>query len=272
MQARRFLLVVLILSAVAMFSVALSVSAQDSSSLVTQALHDIGTNCANLALNTTCLGHASVTRTNSSGVVSTTYTQPGDRASITTTHRIQTSPLNAATGDFGVNVMKVQGGLPASSGGLIYIAFGGTTITNVGGAGQAVWQNISVSMSPVAGAPNFFLIQGPKGVAATVTVNGQKIEIHSTIAITFGADGSMTVYVVSGSAVINGVVVPAGSKVTVAADGTVGAPATFSADDIAALQIITLLPGNVLNYVIGGLPVVVCPSGVGGAGCTVTGG
>jgi archaellum component FlaF (FlaF/FlaG flagellin family) len=255
----------------AVFSMALGVSAQSSGqALVTQALHDIGTNCANLALNTTCLAHASVQRTTSSGLVSTTYTQPGDRASITTTHKIATGALNVATGDFGVNVMKVQAGLGGGQG-VVIIAFGGTTITNVGGAGQAVWQNISVSMSPVGGAPNFLLIQGPAGVAVTETVNGTPIEIHSTVAVTFGPNGEQTIYVVSGAIIINGVTITAGSKVTIAADGSVSVPALWSDADIAGLQIISLLPGNVLNYV-PPIPVVVCPSGVGGAGCTTVGG
>lgn len=276
MQARRFLLVLIVLS-VAVFSVAPGVGAQatDGPSLVAQALRDAGTNCANLALNTTCLAHASVVRTTSSGIVSTTYTQPGDRASINTTHRIQTGALNPTTGDFGVNVMKAQAGLAASTGGVVYVAFGGSTVTNVGGAGQAVWQNISLSMAPgtAAGAPNLFLAQGPKNSVAKVTINNVPIEIHSTIAAELKADGSVCFYVVTGSAIFfpgtaQQVIANAGYKTCGTAAGF-SAPALFTPSDVSTLQVLTLIPGNVLNYPFG-LPVVVCPSGVGQANCTVT--
>ncbi len=279
MQARRFLLVFLILSVVAVFSMTLSVSAQatDGPTLVAQALRDAGTNCANLAINTTCLAHATVQRTTSSGVVSTTYTQPGDRASINTTHRIQTGALNPTTGDFGVNVMKAQVGLAASTGGVVYVALGGTTVTNVGGVGQAVWQNIAVTMAPgtAAGATNLFLAQGPKNAVARITINNVPVEIHSTVAAQVNADGSVCIFVLSGSAILfpgttQQLVVNAGYK----SCGTVAggsAPALFTADEIATLQVLSLIPGNVLNYVFT-LPVVVCPSGVGQANCTVTSG
>jgi len=252
-----------------MFSSVLSVSAQD---ITTTAIHDIGTNCANLALNTTCLAHGSVQRTTSSGLVSTTYAQPGDRASITTTHQIATAPVGA-DGDFGVNVMKVQAGLPAASGGLIYIAFAGTTVTNVGGAGQAVWQNISVKLdanaAAAAGAPTYFLVQAPKGVAATITVNGQTITLHSTVLIGFGPTG-ITVFVVEGSITVKGQTVAAGEKITF--DGLVGTVSPITAADFAKLQFVLLLPGNVLQYILNQLPVIICPSGVGGASCTTTSG
>src|SRR4051812_2114296 len=103
MSTRRSLIFVL-LSLSIVLAIAPSVSAQDNTAVITQAIVNMGTNCANLTLNTTCLANPTVQRTTSSGVIATTYTAPGSLASTSTTHQIQTSPLDA-TGNFGVNVM-----------------------------------------------------------------------------------------------------------------------------------------------------------------------
>lgn len=277
MKSRQLLPVLLILSVAVLFSVSFVAGAQATTgpALVAQALRDTGTNCANLALNTTCIGFASVQRTTSSGIVSTTYSQPGDRASINTTHRIQTTALSTATGVYGINVIKAQAGLPASSGGVVYFAFGGTTLTNIGGTGQAVWQNIGVTMAPgtEAGATNLFLIQGPKTAPATVTVNNVKMELHSTVAAEFHADGSVCFLVISGSAIFfpgtpQQVIANVGYKTCGTAAG-LSAPVMFTPGDVANAQILASIPPNVLDYPIN-VPVIVCPSGVGQANCTVS--
>lgn len=263
MQARRFLLVVLIVSVMAMMSMALGVSAQTSS-----ALQDVGTNCANVALNTTCIGLGGVSRVTSSGVVSTTFTAPGDRASINTTHRTQ------STGN-GVNVMKAQAGLPASAGGILYVSVGNVTATNVGGAGQAVWQNFDVAVG--AGAMDFFVIQSPKNTSASISVNGAAISLGSTVCIRQVAESQIMFIVVDGELTIGppglAVTAPAGYAVTASLNPTGRIiPSTISgpvlATDLGACANAPLLPSNVLHYPIGQI-VVVCPSGVGGAGCTV---
>lgn len=279
MRLRPLLLVLFIFSAVLVFSLSAGVGGQalSGTDLVAQAARDAGTNCASLALNTTCIGHASVQRTTSSGVVSTTYTAPGDRASTNTTHKIETSPLNTATGDFGLNVMRVQAGAPASSEGVVYVAFGGTTVTNVGGAGQAVWQNISVSMNPgsALGAPNLFLVQGPKDLPVTVQINNVPVNLHSSLAVEFQSDGSVCFFVVSGFATFfpgtpQEFTAPAGFR-TCGTAAALSTPALFTPGDVAALAVLPLLPENVLNYPLE-IPVIVCPSGVGDANCFVVGG
>jgi len=277
MDFRRLLPALLILSVAVLFSVSFVVGAQATTgpALAAQALRDAGTNCANLALNTTCIGYASVQRTTSSGVVSTTYSRAGDRASINTTHRLQTSALDPAAGVYGINVMKAQAGLPAGAGGVVYFAFGGTTLTNIGGAGQAVWQNIAVTMAPgtAAGAANLFLVQGPKNTPVTVTIDNVTIELHSTVAAQFQPDGSVCFLVLSGSAIFfpgtaQQVIANAGYKTCGTAAG-VSAPVLFTPADVAGLGPLTQIPANVLNYAFS-VPVIVCPSGVGQASCTVS--
>jgi hypothetical protein len=264
MRIERILGIFFILSVAVVFSAGLTVSAQDNSALISQAIHDVGLNCANLALNTTCIAHGSVQRTTSSGAVSTTYSQVGDRASITTTHQIQTGPLDATTGAFGINVMRVQAGLSSTSDGVVFVAFGGTTLTNVGGAGQAVWQNIAVSIAPNSPVP-FLLIQAPKNTPVTITVNGTPIEIHSTVLVWF-TDGQIHITVVSGSVVVGGVTVNVCYTISAPiVNGVVGA---FGLPQMglfpSGIVYIGILPSNVMNYTLIA-PVVSGASGVGGA-------
>jgi hypothetical protein len=265
MPTRRVLLAVLLTLSVVL-TLASSVSAQDNSAVITQAIANLGTNCAGLTLNTTCLGNPTVQRTTSSGVVSTTYSAPGSIASTSTTHQIQTSQLNAATGDFGINVMRIQGGQAVGSEGIVYVAFGGTTISNVRNSGQALWQSISLSIDPGAeSAVPFFFIQGPENGTASVTVNGKTILISSTVLVWF-SEGQMRITVISGSIVVDGINVPTCSTISAPiVDGVVG---TFGAP-VAGLiptgvSFLGILPSNVLNYPVG-VPVVTTPSGVGGA-------
>jgi hypothetical protein len=265
MPTRRLLLVML-LSLSLVLAVAPSVSAQDNSAVITQAILNMGTNCANQTLNTTCLANPTVQRTTSSGVISSTYTLPGSIASTNTTHRIQTSQLNAVTGDFGINVMRVQGGQAAGSEGVVYVAFGGTTISNVRGSGQALWQSISLSIDPgAASAIPFLFIQGPEDESTSVTVNGKTILINSTVLVWF-SEGQMRITVISGSIVVDGINVPTCSTISAPivnnVVGTFGAPIPGLIPTGA--NYLSILPTNVINYPVG-VPVVSTPSGVGGA-------
>jgi hypothetical protein len=260
MPTRRFLLIVL-LSLSVIFTLAPGVSAQDNTALITQALQNIGVNCANLTLNTTCLANPTVQRTTSSGVISTSYSAPGSIASTNTTHRIQTSPLNAATGEFGINVMRVSGN---SADGVVYAAFDGTTITNVSSVGQALWQSINLSINPGSALPYFF-IQGPQDETVSVTVNGKTLVISSTVLVWF-SEGQMRITVISGSIVVDGVTVPVCSTISApivnGVVGQFGAPVPGLIP--TGVGFLRLLPSNVLNYPVG-VPVVTTPSGVGGA-------
>lgn len=280
MQARRYLLVLLILMFVGIFTTAFTASAQSDvcGAVVTQALNEAGTNCADQADGTTCVGHASVSRTTSSGVVSTTYVNGGDRASLATTHSVSSGALDVATGNYGVNILK-----PVSSAGvpLTYVLFGGATLTNVGGAGQAIWQNVGLSIqgnpAPCAGVESFFMVQTPKGTTSTITVNGGALTVGSTIYVRLLPGGMIEIGVLDGSITINGVTINAGEKVTADLNdnGTIdltslSAPAVIPPGDLSSIaSVVSGLPSNLLEYTPETV-VVTCPSGVGAPNCTVT--
>ena len=276
MHARRYLLVLLIVLVLGIFTTAFTASAQLTdvcTTSVQQAINQAGTACANQLLNTTCLGGIG-SRTTSSGVVSALYTDVGDRGNLATTHVVTSAPFNPATGQVGFNVLRVQAGLPASTGGLVYFLFGGSTLTNVGGPGQAIWQNVRLTTTatdPCAGLENMLVIQSPEGVPATVTVNGVPITLHSTIVIRANADGSITIFVITGSVNVGGQEVAAGFKVTVRVINRVVVIITIeclSGADLVTLRIILILPPNLLHHLIT-LPGVSNPSGIGTPQCVV---
>jgi uncharacterized protein (UPF0333 family) len=281
MHARRYLLVLLILLLVSIFTTAFTASAQSSDvcgAVLTQAKNEAGTNCADQADGTTCAGHGAVSRTTSSGVISTTYSSGGDRANLATTHSVTSGPLNTATGEYGINILKP---LSSTGVGLTYVVFGGAELTNVGGAGQAIWQSVGLSVdgnpAPCASIVSALVIQSPKGTTSTLTVNGGTMTISSTGYVRLLPGGLIEIGVLDGSFTIGGITITAGQKVTAQlnADGSI-VPGSYSGPDVippadlaAILLLLNGLPANLLEYVPGNV-VVNCPSGVGAPNCTVT--
>jgi hypothetical protein len=240
-------------------------------------LNEAGTNCANQADGTTCVGHESVSRTTSSGVVSTTYVNGGDRANLATTHIVSSGEVDTETGDYGFNVLKP---LSSTGTGLTYLVFGGSSLTNIGGAGQSIWQSIALSTTgnsaPCAGIPSFLLVQTPKGTTNAITLNGAPIIIGSTIYAHYLSTGELEICVLDGSITIGGVTINAGEcvKGTLNANGTID-PGSFSAPyvnppgSLAGVQaLVEGVPANLLEYAPETV-VVTCPSGVGAPSCTV---
>jgi hypothetical protein len=294
MQARRYLLVLLILLVVGIFTSVFTVSAQSDvcGTIIRQAENEAGTNCANQATNTTCAGHEGVSRTTSSGVVSTTYTTGGDTANLATTHVVSSQPLNAATGEYGINVLNAAAGAPVVSNGkgVIFVLFGGTTLTNVGGAGQAIWQNVALSVqgnsAPCAGVPSFLLIQNPPGATTSVTVNGASMLLSSSVAIRLVGDAGTPAGTLIDICVLDGSVTlgQGANQVTAGPGQCVRArlnpsgrivpssfepPFTISPEELAAILAVTSgFPANLLHYPPGQV-VVNCPSGIGQPNCTV---
>lgn len=136
MKYRRFVLAVLLLGVVVILSSAFTVSAQQATTcpaLVSSALNQLGTNCANLERNTSCYGFERVQHTAfAESTPADFYTTPGDRSSLTITQTIQTGPFNLAAEQYGLNVMNVEANLPLAlpGKGVIYIQTGGVEVEN----------------------------------------------------------------------------------------------------------------------------------------------
>jgi len=135
MFSRNYLLLVLLVSITLLFSITSTVAAQTPipktcPSVVAEALSALGTNCANVARNTSCYGHDTVVHTAFSQDVP--YNQPAQRADLSMTKTIQTGPLDLANELWGLNVMSVNANLPndLQPQHLVYIQMGGVEIEN----------------------------------------------------------------------------------------------------------------------------------------------
>ena len=106
-------------------------STQTCSTLVQQALAQMGTNCANLNSNSACYGHLGVDAQFVTGA-NVDFNQPADRASLTEITGIQTAPLNETTGEWGISVMRLSANLPNSipGQGVVFIMLGDAQLTN----------------------------------------------------------------------------------------------------------------------------------------------
>jgi len=136
MQYRRYIFVFLLLSVATIFSVTFVANAQQATTcpaLVSQALNQLGTNCASVGRNTSCYGFANVQHTAfASNVPADFYTKPGDHADLPITQAIQTGPLSLDAGQWGLNVMNVQANLPNAlpGKGVVYLQMGGVEVEN----------------------------------------------------------------------------------------------------------------------------------------------
>jgi len=146
MMARRWVLVTLIFSLGLIFTVAFTAEAQEQPKtcpmIVSQALNDLGTNCANESRNTSCYGHEGRIRHTAFTQSEPTdfYSKPGDRADLSLTETIQTGSFELLRERWGLNVMNVNADLPTALGqkGVVYIQFGGVEVENGVPADQAV--------------------------------------------------------------------------------------------------------------------------------------
>lgn len=137
MPARRLLLLISLLSLAVILSMAVVVDAQDTADLcptiVSNALTTLGTNCANLGRNASCLGYPEVQHTSFVGTVPADfYTQPGDRVGLDEVETVQTGPFVLSQELWGLNVMNVDANIPYafSDRGVVFIQFGGVEVEN----------------------------------------------------------------------------------------------------------------------------------------------
>lgn len=85
---------------------------------------------------------------------------------------------------------------------------------------QAFTFNTGIGEPACSRAPDSILVQGPENIDVTINVNGADVTIGSTIVLKTPNDNSMQLLAVSGVAMIDGVIVPAGFTVSTELDGT----------------------------------------------------
>ena len=107
----------------------------------------------------------------------------------------------------------------------------------------------------VESPPSVLVVQGPNSVRVDINANGADITIGSTIALTVTDDGKMQLFVLSGSATVDGVVIPAGfmAEIQLGPDGKSvvgpwGGSRPMTADEINQFLPLQNIPENLLNY------------------------
>ncbi len=147
MPARRFTVLLLLLSVGVFFSLTFTVDAQSTAQavntcpdIVNQSLLSLGTSCASADPNTTCYGHPEMNVAAFTTAPAPTYNQPGNRVPLSQVEAIQTGPLNLNTGNWGLNLMNVSANIPTalSQKGVVFVQFGGVEVESAVDPGKAV--------------------------------------------------------------------------------------------------------------------------------------
>ena len=303
MTVRRQLLIIVIVLLSMFVSVGSMASAQDNtatcSAVVTEALNSLGTSCANLVRGTACVGNEPISKTAFSEDVPADYfSVPGDRAELDITETIQTGGLDLALGSWGVSVMNVNANLPEElATGVIFVQFGGVEVENGVEPGellspmQRFYFRTGIEGDPCDLAPSLLFVQGPENVPADLEVFGQPVRLASTMVLRSldpGADlgDQLQLIVLSGLVILYPdsdapILVPPGYVVTIQlgpdfvslgiegdADerGVIGRwsdPRPLTPEELAELEIIELLPDNIINYPVI-IPGVIIASALGG--------
>ncbi len=108
--------------------------------LVESALFQLGTNCANMEHNSVCYGFEHVDAIFTDDVPDEFFTQPADRAGLTTLDTIETAPFDAAQNVWGIAMMSVLANLPNTLPGqaLVIMLLGDVTVENAVASDEAL--------------------------------------------------------------------------------------------------------------------------------------
>jgi hypothetical protein len=239
----------------ALFAFALIASAQECSAFVQQALTLASDNCSQTGRNQACHGYINVEAQPRSNAEAFAFGL-GDLADLTSVQSLTTSPLDEATGEWGVALLRVQANLPDTLPGenVTFLLFGDTQLDDMSAdAGmnpmQAFRLRSSVTGTRCETAPqDGLLIQTPHGYGRIeLQINGVEVSLGSTVFFEAEADGNLTISTLEGSAQVsvngaNAVALP-GYSVAVPMDGNLNpaggpsAPQPYDADAMAAMPV-----------------------------------
>lgn len=120
---------------------------------------------------------------------------------------------------------------------------------------QAFTFSTGIGQPVCSRAPDSIMIQGPEDIDVTINANGADITIGSTIVLKTPEDNRMQVISVSGSAIVEGLPVPAGFTVSTELDGNGTAiPGTLtgfravSDAELAELEVLEDVTADFMNY------------------------
>jgi uncharacterized repeat protein (TIGR01451 family) len=120
-----------------------NVTAQTDTTLCTtvvrDALREVGSNCDRLSRNSVCYGFNRVRGQFTQAVPANFFTRPADRGELTVFSRIETSALNLQNNIWGIALMSVQANLPQTLPGqnVLFMLVGDTQVENAVAPGRA---------------------------------------------------------------------------------------------------------------------------------------
>lgn len=109
--------------------------AQDNTcpAVVQSILDMVKTQCASIGRNQACYGNTTLQAEPQAGVTEFAFSQPGDFVNVAGLRTLRAAPLDAATSEWGVAMMKVQANVPDTlpGQGVTFVLFGNTEVENV---------------------------------------------------------------------------------------------------------------------------------------------
>lgn len=131
MSSRKtFLLVMCLLFSFTMIPTVAAQTPDTCPGLVTYAINQLATNCANTDPNSVCYGYESVEAAFSQPVESNFFSEVGDRAELTEVQAVRTGPFDLDEEEWGLSLIHVQANVPAALPGAVYLLLGGVEVEN----------------------------------------------------------------------------------------------------------------------------------------------
>jgi len=119
---------------------------------VTQALAQLGTNCAAMSRNSACYGFNNVVTKFNVTVPPDFFTTTDERAQLETIDSLRTGPLDLANEQFGVSLLNVQANLPDAlpGQGVVFVLLGGAQVEEATPKGKIVVPKTAVQVNVTA--------------------------------------------------------------------------------------------------------------------------
>lgn len=186
----------------------------DCPQIVETALTAANEFCADTGRNQVCYGHIALNADLQGDVENVVFEEPGDIVDVVSLDTLRLKPMNVATGEWGVALMRLQTNIPDTLPGqnVTFLMFGDVEIHNAvaeDGASdtelhamQAFTLRTGIGDAACEGAPQSGLVvQTPDGVGSVVfNINGVDVEMGSTVFFQADAEKGMTVSTLEGAA------------------------------------------------------------------------
>lgn len=173
--------------------------------LIEQALQVSTRSCSQVGPNQVCYGNNSLQATFADNS-NDPFTQEGDIVDAFSLKELSASPLNLANNEWGIGIFKLLANLPRTAPGenVTFVVFGNTTLTSADRGLEAFYFSsgagrVTCDQVPMDG----ITVNMPQGGGVRFVVNGAAVTLLGNAALEAHPNESMTVSVLSGSALVS---------------------------------------------------------------------